>query len=195
MRRYYCLMLIVVLKSGIAIYAQEWTEQDSIWLQRVLNGTEKIQLNEKTLKAIESGAFIHDPYEPAVRKQLKPGSIELPIIVSFEGITAPASQHKQPYELPPAAYLLRIPAHIDSLPDASANKVFTLSPRQIAELKRLDAITPRIATVDDPTTFRSGASVGFSMEDILRSIFWPSHRAQKHNAKNANAWKTYNKHE
>jgi len=186
MRRYNCLFLIIVLHSGIVIYAQEWTEQDAIWLQNVLNGTEKIQLNEATRKAIESGTLIHDPM---VDKQLKSSPKEFPIIESFEGITSSESNRILPLDLPPAVYRLHLLNQKISFPDVSnATKMNTAT---IHDLKMLNAIAYRKSTVDDPFTIGQGGG-SFSAEDILRSIFWPSHRAKKRNAKNANAWKTYN---
>ena len=170
----------------MVVYAQEWTEQDSIWLQRVLNGTEKIRLNEETRKAIESGMLIHDP---TVIQQLKISPKEYPVIESFEGITSPEVNRKPPSDLPPAVYRLHILHHKDSLPDI--NNAFKIHAAKLTEFKILHERTYRKATVDDPMTIRpSGGS--FSAEDILRTIFWPSHRAKKRNAKNANAWKTYN---
>jgi hypothetical protein len=196
MRQYYCLFFFIVLKSGVVMYAQDWTEQDSIWLQQILNGTEKIQLNEETRKAIESGTFIHDP---AVVKQLKSSPTELPIFKSFEGIMAPEPPKIQRIplsELPVSVFRLHDWGQNDSLPDRSiitipkGSMAAKFNEETIRELKMLDAVTPRKATVDDKAAVRSGgASTNF--ENTLRSIFWPSHRAKQRNAKNANAWKTY----
>ena len=175
----------------MAIYSQEWTVEDSLWMQRVQNGTEKIRLNEATRKAIESGTLIRDP---AVPKQFKSSPLEMPIVKSFERITAPANQLR-PQDLPVSVYKIYIQNLNlkDSLP-AIRPEAFGFSAKTGADLKTLDKQTPRKATVDDPFTIRSGASGGFSAEDILRTIFWPSHRAKKRNAKNANAWKTYNEY-
>jgi len=189
MRGYYCFFFIIVWNSGMIIYAQEWTEQDAIWLQRVLNGTEKIQLNEATRKAIESGTLIHDPM---VAKQLKSSPKEFPIIESLEGIASPESHHKLPSDLPPSVYRLDILNQKVSLPDIS--NATKLNAAIIHDLKMLDAVTHRKETVNDPFTIRPGGG-GVSFEDILRTLFWPSHRAKMRNAKNANAWKTYNEFE
>ena len=190
MRKLNCLFLIIIFNFGIAIYAQEWTVADSLWLQRVLNGKETIRLNIETQKAIESGTLIRNPH---ILEQLYISPVELPFIKSFENITAPESQRIPPHELPVPVYKLYILNHKDTLPKINKN-AFTFSAKTMEELKALDKLTPRKSTVDDPTTLRSG-SVGVSFEDIVRSIFWPSHRAKKRNAKNANAWKTYNEYE
>ena len=190
MRRYSCLFLIVFLSSGMAIYSQEWTAEDSLWMQRVQNGTEKIRLNEATRKAIESGTLIRDP---SVLQQFKSNPLEMPIVKSFEGITAPKNQLR-PQDLPVSVYKIYIQNLNlnlkDSIP-AIRPEALGFNAKTIAELKTLDANTPRKATVDDPFTIRPGATGSFSAEDILRTILSPSHRAKKRNAKNANAWKTY----
>ena len=182
MKRYYYLFFVMALKFGAVSYAQEsqeWTTQDSLWLQRVLDGTEKIQLNEKTQKAIEAGTFIHDPTSV---KQMKINPAKLPIIQLFEGITAPESQHRQPHELTVSVYGLSVVEQKDPLPDVS--RATALHSRIVDDFKML-------GTRGEGTS-GSGASVSFSAEDGLRTIFWPSHRAKKRNAKHANAWKTYN---
>ena len=181
--------MIVFWGLCMAAYSQEWTAEDSLWMQRVQEGTETIRLNEATRKAIESGTLIRDPM---FSKQLKSNPPEMPIFKSFEGITAPDNKLK-PQDLPVSVYKRYVQNMDmkDSLP-VIRNEAFSLSGKQIEELKALDKLTPRKATVDDPFTIRSGASGSFSAEDILRTIFWPSHRAKKRNAKNANAWKTYN---
>ena len=198
MRHYYCLFFVVVFKSGIAVYAQDWTKQDSLWLERVLNGTEKIQLNEKTRKAIESGTFLHDPN---ISKQLKTSPIELPILKSFEGVTSPEtkkSNRASPADVPASVYILTILKPIDTIPHTRILKIpagstaTKFSDKTVNELKMLEAFTPKKATVDDKYSPPSGAAHKANFEDALRSIFWPSHRAKQRNAKNANAWKTYN---
>ena len=190
MRKYYCLVFIVLLSPTMAVYSQEWTAEDSLWIQRVRNGTETIRLNVETQKAIESGTLIRDPF---TTKQLKAYPSEMPIVKSLEGITAPENKHK-PQDLPLSVYKIYVQNlnFKDSLP-LIRQEAISLSAKQIEGLKALDVLTPRKATVDDPSTLRSG-STSTSFEDFLRSIFWPSHRAKKRDAKNANAWKTYNEY-
>jgi len=190
MERYYYLLLLLSLQTGVSLYAQDkWTKQDSIWLQRILSGEEKLQLNDDAKKAIESGNLLSpDPY---IKEQMKMKSAELPIMKSFEGITAPESRRKlKPNELPPPVYKLYGLDAKDSVPDAKRSATFY--GKTIIELKALDVLTPRKATVDDKTTLRYGVGGGVNAEDLLRSIFWPSHRAKEKNKKRANAAKTYN---
>lgn len=181
----YCI-LIFILYTSTQLKAQEWTAKDSLWLKRVLSGEEKLQLNDETKRAIESGSLLSP--DPNIQEQMQMNPMELPIIKSFEGITAPEKKHKQLHELPPAVYKLYGLDVKDSLPNATRSTTFY--GKTIAELKALDKLTPKKATVNDKTTYSAGS--GFSAEDLLRTIFWPSHRAKKRNKKNANAWKTYN---
>ena len=186
--------MIVFFGSCLAVYSQDWTAEDSLWMQRIQNGTETIRLNEATRKAIESGTLIRDPLNT---KELKDNPPEMPVVKSFEGITAPDNKPR-PQDLPVSVYKIYVQEQFakyyqDSLLDIR-NEAIGLNVKMIGDLKNLDKLTPRKATVDDPFTIRSGASGSFSGEDILRTIFWPSHRAKKRNAKNANAWKIYNEH-
>jgi len=174
----------------MAVYSQEWTVEDSLWLQRIHNGTENFHLNEATQKAIESGTLIRDPFT-SIPLRIHPS--ELPIIRSIEGITAPENRPK-PYELPVSVYRIYI-QNLDMKDSFPIIRQEAISFGSLESFRALDVLTPRKATVDDPTTLRSGSvGSGFSAEDILRTIFWPSHRAKKRNAKNANAWKTYNEY-
>lgn len=177
------------LQTGILLHAQDkWTKQDSLWLQRVLSGNEKIQLNDQTKKAIESGTLLSP--DPFLKEQIQMNSIELPIIKSFEGITAPENRRKQPHELSPQVYKLYGLDAKDSVPDATRSTTFY--GKTVLELKTLDVLTPRKATVDDKTTLRYGSGGSVVAEDVLRTIFWPSHRAKQRNKKKANTAKTYN---
>ena len=174
----------------MVVFSQERTAEDSLWIQRLQNGTKSIRLNEATRKAIESGTLIRNPFDT---QPMKMHPSELPIIKSFEGITAPENRPK-PQELPVPLYNIHVHNQYlqfrkDSFPEIRKEAAGF----NMGDLKALEKLTPRKATVDDPTTIRP-ASAGFSGEDILRSIFWPSHRAKKRNAKNANAWKTYNEY-
>lgn len=56
-------------------YAQ-WSKQDSIWLQNVLEGKDTIRLNPEFQKAIKSGTFIHSG-QPVGKIQMAPSSIPI----------------------------------------------------------------------------------------------------------------------
>jgi len=83
--------------------AQEWSKEDSIWLQNVLEGKEDLKLNEETKKAIEDGILIM----PSLLK--KDENRYLDIIKDFEGIVKPELLRKiDPYSMPPSVFSIYI---------------------------------------------------------------------------------------
>ncbi|MDO4704300.1 DUF4858 domain-containing protein [Tannerella sp.] len=185
------LFLILGLQVCIAASAQkDWSAKDSLWLQRVLSGQEKLKLNEETLRAIRSGTLIN----PAPAQQMKHSPLELPIVKSFDSIIRPES-HRKLHLLPPSVFMLYdLNKNNKSAndPDRATNKSggMMLSERQIEEMKILMKMNVKKTTVDDQRTLPS-PYITFSAEDIARSIFWPSHRAKKRNARNAQAYKQF----
>ena len=57
MKEQIILILIFLLESN-CVDAQ-WEKKDSLWLQDVLSGEEKLKLNPETMEAIKSGTFIN----------------------------------------------------------------------------------------------------------------------------------------
>ena len=176
MRRFNCFfVLFIILKSGTTLYAQEWKVSDSIWLNRILNGTETIRLNDETRKAIESGTFIRNSN---VVRQLYNNPIEIQIIKSFEDIEKPKSRSILPGDVHVGVY-----------------KIYVLDQQDVLPVIRKEATTVRSGVGNNSNRSNrlgAGIVVNFSAENVLRTIFWPSHRAKMRNAKRANAWKTYN---
>ncbi|MDR2120365.1 MAG: DUF4858 domain-containing protein [Tannerella sp.] len=180
---------------SVNIHAQEWSAQDSAWLRRVLSGKEELRLNDATRKAILGGTLIST--DPAPKSPMLSVPPELPVAGPFENIAQPASRRKRLMELPPSVFILDGLTGGDSLPDNSSPSVLpfttTVSKSTAAELKRLHALTPRKAAVDNLTPLRSG-SVSFGADDALRYIFQPSYRAKMRNRKHATARYTYNQY-
>ena len=184
--------IILILLTGFAWVgrAQEgWTSQDSTWLQRVLSGEEPLLLNEETLKAIRAGTLLFPGF--STRDSLLSTGRELPIVDAFDDIASPEARDTFPSHLPPGVYFLYGLTENPSPPTTTSDRY--LSVRNTEELKALEKLTPRKSTVDDPTILRYG-SHSFYAEDILQTLFRPTHRARKHNAKHANARKTYNQY-
>jgi len=88
--------------------AQEWSKEDSIWLQNIMEGKEVLKINEDVIKAIEVGRLI----TPSLFKKDKNRYIDL--IKDFEDIGTPDLMNKiDPYSMPPAVfslYILKMPA-------------------------------------------------------------------------------------
>jgi hypothetical protein len=76
------LIWIIVCLNGVEYAQAQWTKQDSLWLQNILSGKEKLKLNEETLKAIESGSLINSDPKPSGTMRMAPKS-DLPISKDF----------------------------------------------------------------------------------------------------------------
>ena len=193
MERRYVLFLVLGLQVCITASAQkDWSAKDSLWLQRVLSGQEKLKLNEETLRAIRSGTLITPA--PTPEQQMKHSPLELPIVKSFDSIIRPES-HRKLHLLPPSVFMLYdLNKNNKSAndPDRGVNKAggMMLSERQIEEMMILMKMNVKKTTVDDKQTLPS-PYITFDAEDIARTIFWPSHRAKKRNARNAQAYKQF----
>lgn len=193
MEKRYVLFLYIGLQLCISVSAQEkWTKKDSLWLKRVLSGKEKVKLNDEALRAINSGTLISP--SPTTKNQLKLSPLELPIDQTLDGITRPPTRLNIK-SIPPSIFILyNLNAGIspDTSPDWNTENKGScmLNDKDIEEQKRLMKMYVKKAAVDDPQTIPS-PGISFNAEDLLRTIFWPSHRAKKHNAKHANAYKNF----
>ena len=59
MRKQLFIVMLICLRGADYMSAQQWTKKDSVWLQNVLSGKEKLELNPETMKAIQSGSLIN----------------------------------------------------------------------------------------------------------------------------------------
>lgn len=191
MERRYVLFLVLGLQVCITASAQkDWSAKDSLWLQRVLSGQEKLKLNEETLRAIRSGTLINPA--PTPEQQMKHSPLELPIVKSFDSIIRPES-HRKLHLLPPSVFMLYdLNKNNKSANDPDRGIKTTegtvLSKRQIEGMQKYLK-----RSVDDALKYSNVGppSIRFSAEDIARTIFWPSHRAKKRNARDAQAYKQF----
>ncbi len=86
------IVMLICFNSSEILWAQ-WTEKDSVWLQNILSGKEKLELNPETKKAIESGSLINLG-EPASHMKFAP-TTKLPVSKDFsEYIQNDSSQQK-----------------------------------------------------------------------------------------------------
>ena len=70
MHKQLLIVMLICLKGADYISAQQWTKKDSVWLQNVLSGKEKLELNPETMQAIQSSTIITLD-EPANDKKKK----------------------------------------------------------------------------------------------------------------------------
>lgn len=84
-------------------------KKDSVWLQNVLSGKEKLELNPETMKAIQSGSFINLD-EPASDMKMSPVT-PLPILKDFTEYIQTDSTHRKIAlkDLPPGVFWLYAP--------------------------------------------------------------------------------------
>lgn len=96
--------------------AQQWTKKDSVWLQDVLSGKEKLELNQETMKAIRSGSLINLD-EPASMMKTAPVQ-PLPILKDFsEYVQADSTRRKLAWkDLPRSVVWLYAPPPGKMLP-------------------------------------------------------------------------------
>ena len=109
MHKQLLIVMLICLKSADYISAQQWTKKDSVWLQNVLSGKEKLELNPETMKAIQSGSLINSG-EPASEMQLSPKT-PLPILKDFTEYLQTDSVHRKIAlkDLPPGVFWLYAP--------------------------------------------------------------------------------------
>lgn len=92
MSRQLFIWMLICLNGTEYVHAQ-WTKKDSVWLQNILSGKEKLHLNPETMKAIEGG-FLINPNKPASNMQMAPVT-PLPILKDFsEYIKEDSIRHK-----------------------------------------------------------------------------------------------------
>ena len=163
------IIFLIYISTIQLTHAQIWTKKDSLWLQRVKRGEEKIQLNEQTKQAIKSGSFLNtDP----IGKQKISKSTLLPIQDDFSEYIHP--EFKRPLksykDVPPSVFLRR---NLETKPlTKSEIRAFDISEKVKEEMK----------------SYQKG-KISFSADDILKHIFMPSERRKKKNRKRAAAFK------
>lgn len=116
MHKQLLIVMLICLKGADYISAQQWTKKDSVWLQNVLSGKEKLELNPETMKAIQSGSFINLD-EPASDMKMSPVT-PLPILKDFTEYIQTDSTHRKIAlkDLPPGVFWLYAPSPGKFLP-------------------------------------------------------------------------------
>ena len=140
--------------------------QDTLQSKRVPLEQEEPKLNKETLEAIRKGALIGPEPE---RKKIK-------FPVDEDGIRALAGDGMK-----------------ENLPDSVTEQETSglrVNQRVLNEVAGLSRVAHRKTTVNDDKEM-AYPHVRLSFEDILRTIFWPSHRLKMRNKKRAKAYETY----
>lgn len=161
-------MMLICLRGADYISAQQWTKKDSIWLQNVLSGKEKLELNPETMKAIQSGSFINLD-EPASNMKMSP-TTPLPILKDFtEYIRTDSTNRKKALkDLPPGVFWLYAPP---------PGKILPVYKNMLEAWK------------SDP--MNRSHNTGFATFDFAEMTSRKSY-IHKRNAKREGTWKNYN---
>lgn len=167
--------MLICLNGTDYVYGQ-WTEKDSVWLQNVISGKEKIELNHEALKAIESGTLINTD-KPASNMIMAPAtSSAASLVKDFSEYVRPEETEKNNpdrkvalKDLPPAVFSLYGP-------NKPLPRVKMLGSFQVSPDIRANAVKPS----------------GISFDELLQQVFMPSARHKKRNAQRWRTHKYYN---
>ncbi len=151
-----------VIFVGLILYGTreiwgQWSEKDSVWIEDIISGKEQIRLTPEFRQKIESGRLFENEM---FHSPLLPDSYSLPIERDFsEYLSTDSTRRPDLTGLPPSVI---IRYGLDELIEFDELGSFKLHERDIEILRQL---------------YPGG--IKYSMEDILRTIFWKSHRAKK----------------
>ena len=110
--------------------AQEWSKEDSIWLQNILEGKEVLKLNEDVIKAIKDGQAL-PPFQ--MKKEVNPN---LEIIKDFENIEAPDLDSKIDLKsMPRGVFYLHIDKMVKMNPSTNTEFSFSLTDKELNQIK------------------------------------------------------------
>lgn len=160
---------LICLNGTECVYAQ-WTKKDSVWLQNILSGKEKLRLNPEAMKAIQSGTLINTD-KPVGSMMMAPAPISSSAISKdfseyiHKADTGPSKPDYR--KMPPAVFMKYGPRYVDE------PLVFQIMRKQVRE------------------EFPRSLSTGISFGDLLNQAFIPKERAKKRNAKRSGTWKNY----
>ena len=147
--------------------AQEWSKEDSIWLQNVLEGKEVLKLNEKAKKAIEDGNLI-----PSLMRKNENRYFD--IIIDFNNLGRPDPVRKiDLYAMPPAVFSLYIRTMAETDTSTFSTYKFTLSDEEKAQIKIPNPIFSSMITPlnTDPLHVYGGGNLINGFNFLINLIF------------------------
>lgn len=203
-----CLLILMLITfSHNQLNAQNWSEEDSVWLSGVLSGKDTIRINPEFQKAIREGTFINNEDTPG-RQMLEAPSV-LPLLKDFsEYIEAdPDSLYKDldVTSMPPSVFRL-LTIELDSCLPIHKN-AYTPPPTRLIDKEEVQVgkLPVTVAAggrnlyssdiVKDGQkrgTLTGTAKLRFSLDDVLKFLFSPTERNKIRNRKRINTLKYYN---
>lgn len=181
-KRMYLLLILYLLGMGTT-YAQ-WTKKDSLRLDRILSGKEEFHVNKEALKDLDLTTPLGEPDFTKAKPMMSLESPSLKIIN-----TLPKVSRSKNFAYPQMSFgrdSTQVVCRI--IRPYNISTKYNDDPIPIVKTSIMSRAKPYNRNAQNPNM---SLGVSFSMEDLLESVFWKSARAKKHNAKNANAWKTY----
>ncbi|MFR8355960.1 MAG: hypothetical protein ACLVEJ_10090 [Parabacteroides sp.] len=154
--------LLILMLTGILpvqLYAQHWSEEDSVWLSRVLSGKDTIRINPEFQKAIREGKLIHMEDEPG--QQILEAPSELPLLKDFSEYlhadTDSIHNNVDYKSMPPSVYRL-YKMELDTIPKIN-KEAYTPPPTRLIDKKEIQiGKLPVTAAAggEEPVFFRCG---------------------------------------
>lgn len=192
------LILLFLVLYPVVLFAQNSLREDSIWVSEMLEGKDTIRINPEYLKAIEEGTLINmgppSEYAPS----------ELPVLKDFsEYIKADTLCRALELDsISPAVFWL-YPAdtagmHIRGVVYKPLKSLVIRDRIRFGKLPLYGKVGTQNLFLPEVKDGQRRGSVGatltvdFSMEDMLRYVFWKSERDKKRNRKRDFTWKHYN---
>lgn len=158
--------MLICLNGTDYAYAQ-WTKKDSVRLQDILSGKEKLQLDSETMKAIQSGTLINTDKPVGTMKMAPAASV--PFYKDFSSYVHRADTGMKVADyrsMPPALFMKYGPQYVEEL------RVFKIMRQQIRQ--------------EFPKS--GGGVLRFSVADLTSR----KHYVHKRNSKRSGTWKNYN---
>lgn len=187
--------------------AQNWSEEDSVWLSGVLSGKDTIRINPEFQKAIREGTFINNEDTPG-RQMLEAPSV-LPLLKDFsEYIEADPDSLLKDLDvtsMPPSVFRL-LTIELDTCLSIN-KKAYTPPPTRLIDKEEVQVgkLPVTVAAggrnlyssdiVKDGQkrgTLTGTAKLRFSLDDVLKFLFSPTERNKIRNRKRINTLKYYN---
>ena len=157
---------VLICLNGVEYAHAQWTKKDSVWLQNVLSGKEKLQLNPEAMEAIKSGSLIILE-KPDLEMQMIPVT-PLPIIKDFSEYIQPDSSRRKVAlkDLPPSVFWRY---------NLTSSQIPSVYQSMLDEVKRAPLFVPK----------------GLVTFDIAKMTSRKEY-VHKRNAKRDGTWKNYN---
>ncbi|MCD8043535.1 MAG: hypothetical protein LUH10_10790 [Tannerellaceae bacterium] len=158
---------------------QAQTTDDSLnrTLQKI-SGGDSVKINPEFMQSIREGILLNISPDYPEQSLFSP---DLPIMKDFsEYIYSDSTKSLMPLDQLPTFVIMR--QGLDVTIKDTTLQSFMIHEKDLELLRNAYY-----------SSGPNGVGARFSMEDILRHIFWKSERAKKRNRKHANAYKFYNK--